>query len=110
MRGQDEAIARVARVILETSIREDATMVTLDVGEQGVTVKYRIADAWHDRMNIPVSVWAPLREELARRAGVRLDDLTDEPAVIPITREGRTYTFKAVLGPQHIGLERIAVK
>jgi hypothetical protein len=110
MTERDEAIARVARVILETSIKEDATAVAMDRHEQTVTVKYRIADAWHERMSIPDYVWEPLREELARRAGVELDDLTGEPAVIPITCEGRSYAFKASLGPQQVSLERIAVK
>ena len=82
----------------------------MDLHEQRVTVKYRIADTWHDRMSIPTYVWAPLREELARRAGVKLDDLTDEPSFVPFAWEGRTYAFKASLGPQHISLERVAMK
>jgi type II secretory ATPase GspE/PulE/Tfp pilus assembly ATPase PilB-like protein len=110
MTGQEEAIARVARVILQTSIKEDASVVTLDAGEQTVTIKYRIADARHERMSIPPSVWAPLREELARRAGLKLINAMGEAGVIPVRWEGQTYAFKALLGPEHISLERIAMK
>jgi len=64
MTEQDEPIARVAKVLLETSLKENASMVSISRAADKVNVSYR-TDAWHAWMTMPDYVWAPLRDHLA---------------------------------------------
>jgi RNA polymerase sigma-70 factor (ECF subfamily) len=105
-----EAIARVARVILEQAIKDDATSVRIALDrrstEAKVRVGYLLAGAWHEVMVVPDYIWEPLRKKLSEMAGV---DLISEEArrrgLILQSFEGTKREWRATFGKRVVRLE-----
>ncbi len=96
-----EAIRRVVAVILEQAVRDRANTIRVEPGKEGGTaghgprsmlVWYRVGEAWHEIMSVPIYVWQPLRERFAELAGVELRDEGEQTGSLQFGVEGRTYT------------------
>jgi len=109
MTEQDEPIARVAHVLLEYSLKENAAMISIRHAADKINVSYRIGDTWHERMTMPDYVWAPLRDHLTQIAGAE-SDATGETGVISFPWQGHDYRFTISLTPERITLEPIVAQ
>jgi RNA polymerase sigma-70 factor (ECF subfamily) len=74
LQARQEAMVRVTTVILEQAFNHKATRIRIALHPprkpRQVRVLYTIGAKEHDVMTLPLYVWPPLREELARRAGL----------------------------------------
>jgi type II secretory ATPase GspE/PulE/Tfp pilus assembly ATPase PilB-like protein len=108
-----DAIQRIVAVILERAIKDRANTIRIEPGKEGVEghgprsmfVQYRIGEAWHEIMSVPIYVWQPLRERFAELAGLELRDEGEQTGPLQFEMEGKNYTARVKMSPGQVWVE-----
>ncbi|MCJ7822832.1 MAG: sigma-70 family RNA polymerase sigma factor [Armatimonadetes bacterium] len=103
-----EPITRVASVILEQAIKDDATSVRIALDrrstEAKVRVGYLLAGAWHEVMVVPDYIWEPLRRKRGEMAGVGFREGARRAGRIRFEFEGAEREWRATFGKRVVRL------
>ncbi len=105
-----EPITRVASVILEQALKDNASTIRIAFDRRGaeakVRVGYQIAETWHEVMVVPDYIWEPLRKKLYEMAGVELrEEAARQRGVIAFEFEGKAKDFRVVFGKRVIRMK-----
>ena len=105
-----EPITRVASVILEQALKDNASTIRIAFDRRGaeakVRVGYQIAETWHEVMVVPDYIWEPLRKKLSEMAGVKLAlEAASQRGLIRVPFEGTEREWRATFGKRVVRLE-----
>lgn len=112
--GVREAIRRIVAVILEQAVRDRANTIRIEPGKEGgvegrgprsMLVWYRMGEAWHEIMSVPIYVWQPLRERFAEMGGLELRDEGEQTGSAQFEMEGKSYTARVKMSPGQVWVE-----
>jgi len=110
--GSEEAapIVRIVDVILQQAVKDHASSIRIElqpeVEPKGVVIRYLIEGVWREVMAVPKYVWAPLRQELADRADLKLrQDGRRQTGEMSLTLEERSYVAKATFQRRGLRLD-----
>lgn len=106
-----EAVTRVAHVILEQGLKDEAREIRITLPRAGgddepMRVWYLVGDTWHEVMAMPTYIWETLRPKLAEMAGITLaSPYKRQTGTIAFSHESTTRALRIALNRKSIRVE-----
>ena len=115
--AEEAPIVRVANTIIEQAIRDSASEIKVEPENDGVGIYYCIRGDWHQEMEIPKYIYAPLIARLKDMGGLdKALSSVPQTGRATVRREGTNVTLRISCTPtEHgdmvvIGLEEAGEK